>query len=347
MKKAALYLMVLVLCLSLLAVGCDEKSNDTQGEQQEKLTLKFGSVVPQDHTLTKNMEEFAEIIKEKTNGRITIDIYPQAQLGSNREMAEQLQMGTLDMHCVSAAAMSQFSDAFLIFDLPYLFKTDEAAKEVFNGSVGKKISSDLEKANMKTLCIITQGWRHISANKEIRKPEDLKGVKIRILATPVFQEFFAGVGASPTPMAFAEVYSGLQQGVIDAQENPFEMIKKMHFEEVQDYVMTDGHVYDAVLFNISMKTWNKLSPEDQAIFEEAAKVIVEQNFKATRETNSNIKESYIEKGKPKIIKLTHDEIMAFRKVAQPVYDKFASVIGEDLIKEVEDYQKDMKYERNY
>ena len=226
MKKLSFCLLVLMIAsvaFMLSAASAAETSDPTQGE---KVTIKIAHVsqagVPIDVASLKLGEE----LNKKTGGRITVQVFPASALGNNTELLEQLQMGTLEMAISSVAFLGAFTDSTKLLDLPYLFESDAAAEEVLDGPVGQKIFAQLEPAGFKGVAWLATGWRHVTSNKEVRKPEDLKGQKIRVMENQMHIDHFNALGASAVPMAFSELYTALQNKTMDAEENPFANIRK-------------------------------------------------------------------------------------------------------------------------
>ena len=252
-------------------------------------------------------------------------------------MMEQLQFGSLDMMAPSVAALSGFTPSTAIFDLPYLFKNEAAAEEVLDGPLGDTVGKALEPQGFYLLGWMTQSWRHLTCNKEVTKPADVAGIKIRTMDSKYHMAHFNTLGASAIPMAMSELYTALQQGTIDAQENPYTNIVNSRFYEVQKYVVETGHIYDACPLIISTLTWKRLDDNQKKIIKEAAAEAVNWERKEVKKDDDLFREQ-VKKSGTTVIVLTPEQRAEFRKAAQPVYDEFVKEQGQagaDAVKSVE------------
>ncbi|KKM09118.1 hypothetical protein SY88_20460 [Clostridiales bacterium PH28_bin88] len=346
MRKKGFVLFVIALLMVSLLAGCGGKQEQPSGKDQgsapeaKPVTLRLGHVVQEKTALHKGALKLAEEVKAKSNGQIIIEVYPASALGGNRELIESVQSGAVDMALPAMAILSGFTNnKTAIFDLPYLWKNESAAEKVLDGPIGQSIFDEVKKSGILGLAYWTQGWRHVTNDKKpIRKPEDLKGMKIRTMENPLHMAHFNTLGASAVPMAFSEVYTSLQQKVIDGQENPYVNIVSMGFYEVQRYITETGHIYDPVPLLMSEITWKKLSPEQQKIIADTVKEITNYERELSRQDAVEYKKQILATGKNEIIELTPEERQAFRDAAQPVYDSFQD---KELLQKVLDAQKDM------
>lgn len=294
----------------------------------DAVTLRLGHVVADESSLDKGLDQFAELVKEKSGGSVVVEVYPNSALGDNTSMAEQLQLGSLDMMAPSVAALSGFTKSTAVFDLPYLFKNEGAAEEVLDGDIGKEIGESLEPSGFHVLSWMTQSWRHVTCNKEVHKPTDMAGMKIRTMDSEYHMAHFNALGASAIPMAFSELYTALQQGTIDAQENPYTNIVNSRFYEVQDYVIETAHIYDACPLIIATSTWDKLTEEQKNAVEAAAKEATtweRAQVMADDEANRKV----VEESGTTIVQITEEERKAFREASQSVYDTFEKAQGQE------------------
>ncbi|GAI05652.1 unnamed protein product, partial [marine sediment metagenome] len=180
-------------------------------------------------------EYFAELVKEKTNGEVEIQVFPSSQLGNQRDLIEGLIFGTLDLTLTSTAVLGNFLPKIAIFDLPFLFRDVKHAYKALD-SIGMEIGKELEPKGIKLLAFFENGVRHLTNNvRPVRAPEDMKGLKIRVMEQKIYIEMMKALGANPTPMAFGELFTALQQGTVDGQENPVSHIWTKRFFEVQKY----------------------------------------------------------------------------------------------------------------
>jgi len=286
------------------------------------------------------MDRFAEVLMERSGGRFNVHVFPNSVLGGNRELIEQLQMGTLEMASPSAAFLGGFTDGTALFDLPFLFDSPEGAFAVFDSEVGRNILDGLLERNLVGLDWYAMGWRNLTANRPIRTPEDMQGLRIRVMENQMHIDHFNALGASATPMAFAEVFTSLQQGVIDAQENPYSQIYTQRFYEVQNYIIETRHIFDPTPLVMSRIWWDNLSPEDQALITEVSAEIVEWQRGIIAEIDNDLKNRMMDS--VTIIELTYEERAAFRAAAQPVYDANVDLIGADVIARVAEIQAELR-----
>lgn len=236
-----------------------------------KTVLKLGTSTQPSHIYNLAAEKFAEIVADKSGGDIEVQVFPAAQLGSERDMVEGLQIGTLEMTLTSTGPMGNFVPQVKLFNLPFLFKDRESCYKVLDGEIGTQISDLFVKVGIRSLGWFENGFRNITNSKvPVEKPADMNGLKIRVMEDDVFILTMKALGASPLPMAFGELYTALEQKTVDAQENPLAVIYSSRFFEVQKYLAMTGHFYSPAVLLISEITWQSLSPEQQKIITDAA-----------------------------------------------------------------------------
>lgn len=233
--------------------------------------IKAGHGTTTGHPTHFALEHFAKLVGERSNGDIKIEVYPDRQLGEEREMVEGLQFGSVDMAVVSTGPLLAFSPDLAVVDLPFLFKDSDHVYRVLDGDVGSELLQTFDSRGIHGLAWWENGWRHLTAKKDISKPQDLSGLKLRTMQNPVHMAAFEKLGASAIPMVWGEVFTSLGQGVIDAQENPITIIYVNALWEVQSHLMLTGHVYGPHVALFSKMKWDSLTPEQQSIISEAAK----------------------------------------------------------------------------
>ncbi len=301
--------------------------------------LRLGHVVQQGSAPDAGSTMFADLVKEKSGGALVVEVFAGGTLGQNRELVEMLQNGALDFTHPTVAVMSGFTDRTKILDLPFLFKDVASAETILTGEIGKSILDSFEDIDLIGLGWYSQGWRQTSANKAIRTPGDFQGIKIRTQDNVFHLAAFNELGASAIPMAFSEVFTGLQQNAIDAQENPYTNIYLNAYYEVQKYVIETRHVYDSIALLMSKRTYDSLSPEHQRIVREAAEQACTFERAFVMEKDEESKQAIIASGKTEIVELTQAEWDAFRAAVKPVYDRYAPEVGEALLKQILDMQQ--------
>jgi tripartite ATP-independent transporter DctP family solute receptor len=234
------------------------------------VTLKLGHIAEPENPYGQGADHFAELVKERSKGEVIIQVYPSSQLGNQRDLVEGLTFGTVDMTLTGTAVLGNFIPEVSVFDLPFLFRDIPHAYKALD-IVGMELCKKGEARGMITLAIWENGVRHMTNNKlPIRRPEDMKGLKMRVMEQPVYIELMKALDASPTPMAMSELYTALQKGVIDGQENPLAHIATKRFYEVQKYLSLSGHTYAPEPMLISAIAWKKLSKEQQELIRKAA-----------------------------------------------------------------------------
>jgi tripartite ATP-independent transporter DctP family solute receptor len=232
--------------------------------------LKLGHIAEPSNPYGQGADHFAQLVKEKSKGDIEIQVFPSSQLGTHKELIEGLIYGTVDMMLAGTAELGTFQPEVGLFDMPFLFKDRASAFKALD-SVGMELGKPLEAKGVKLLGYMENGVRHITNNvRPIKVPADVNGLKIRVQNNKTYIELIKSMGGSPTPMALAELYSAMQAGVVDGQENPSAHIYTKRFYEVQKYASLTGHSYAAEPVLISVSTWKKLKPEQQAIIQAAA-----------------------------------------------------------------------------
>jgi len=235
------------------------------------VTLKLGHIAEPSNPYGMGADHFAELVKKYSNGDIDVQVFPSSQLGNQRDLVEGLTLGTLEMTLTGTAVLGNFAPEVSVFDLPFLFRDPQHAYKALD-TIGMDLCKKyVEPKGMVTLSIWENGIRHMTNNRRpIKTPADMKGLKVRVMEQPVYIELMKSLNASPTPMAMSELYTALQKGVIDGQENPLSQIATKHFYEVQKYVSLTGHTYAPEVVLISSIAWGSLNDEQKGILTKAA-----------------------------------------------------------------------------
>ena len=236
-----------------------------------EMTLKLGHLANEDNIWNKASLKFGEELKALTDGRIEVQVYPNESLGKEMDLINGMQLGTVDM-TITGESLQNWAPMAALLAVPYAYKSLDQMDAIASGEIGDKIKAEIiEKAKIRPIAYFARGPRDLTSNRPIKSPDDLNGLKLRVPNVPLFVDVWKSLGASPTPMAFSEVFTSLQNGTIDAQENPLALIKSASFYEVQKYVNKTEHVRSWIYLTISEITWNKLSDADKAAVMEAAK----------------------------------------------------------------------------
>jgi len=239
MKKRKLLSIILAASLVLVFMtGCG------RGQQDGVFIARAAVSNPPPHPFVLGIEILADLLYERSDGRIRVDVFHSGQLGSDRDIVEGIQFNTIQFGFITSAPLSGFTDAYMIFDLPFLFENIEEARAFTDSEFGLRILASLENDGIIGLGFGENGMRHITnSRRPIHTPADLSGIVIRTMENPMHMDAFRVMGADPTPMAFGELFTALQQGAIDAQENPFVVIHTSRFFEVQRYLSVTNHLY--------------------------------------------------------------------------------------------------------
>lgn len=236
----------------------------------QEVTLKLGHLANEENIWHKAVTRFAEEVNTLTEGRVAVEIYPNESLGKEIDLINGMQLGTADM-TITGESLQNWAPTAALLALPYAYQSLEHMDEVASGEIGQQIEAEIiEKADIRPLTYFARGPRNLSANREITTPADLNGFKLRVPNVPLFVAAWQALGANPTPMAFSEVFTSLQNGTIEGQENPLALFKSGGFYEVQKVVNRTEHVRSWIYLAISERSWDNLSEADQAALMEAA-----------------------------------------------------------------------------
>ena len=284
-----------------------------------------------DHPYGKGADYFAKLVNEKSNGSIEVKVFPSSQLGGQKDLIEGMVFGAVDMALVGTAVLGQFQPQISIFDLPFIFNDRPHAYRSLD-SVGMDLGKELEGRGIKLLGYMENGIRHVTNNvRPIKEPADMEGLKIRVMTNKIFVEMMKSLGASPTPMAFSELYSSMQQGTVDGQENPSAHIFTKRFYEVQKYGSKTAHAYSPEPLIMSMISWAKLNDEQKAIIEEAAKEAIAWQRVVSEEQDNEYWDQIIATGKMEVIDVDRSK---FKAATAPVIEMFAETVGQDNIDKI-------------
>lgn len=259
----------------------------------------------------------ADEIKKRTNGRYEVQVFPASQLGNENQINEALGLGTVDMIYTGVAFAGSIHKPIAITNAPFVLRDYDHWKKYRDSKLFRDISKGYEdKTKHKVVTLTYYGQRHVTANKEIKKPEDMKGMKLRVPPAPLFLMFTKSVGANATPIAFAEVYLALQQGTVDGQENPLPTIMAKKFYEVQSHIMLTGHITESLLSIVGSHVWAKLSDEDKKIFQEVLSQASAKASDAISVSEQKLADEFRKLGKT-VVQVDRD---AFRKAAIPLHN---------------------------
>ena len=294
-------------------------------------TIKVGYIGSDTHPTMQAMKVFAKDVDAGSKGKIKVELYPNAQLGGDRELCEGVQMGTIQMAIPSTSALAGFDKRIQVLDLPYLFTTRKAAFDAVDGELGQKLNTYLSKKGFEVLGYQENGFRHVTNSKRpIKTPADLKGLKIRTMENPMHIAFFKELGANPTPMSWGELYTALQQGTVDAEENPYAMIDDGKFYEVQKYVSETGHVFSYEILIANKKFMDKLPADLRKVVVDAAhKAIMTQRARLEKEEAAF--KAKVTKAGLTANELTPEQKKPFVDATKKVYAQFENELGKEIM----------------
>lgn len=314
-------IMAMAVTLPLVVAGCGTSTQTSSTGTQSTLTLRLADDQPSNYPTVLGDEQFAKLVKARTDGRINIIVYPNAQLGDENTAAQQVQLGAIDFARINASPLADYDKQLGVFNLPYLFSSDQQMWDVLNGPIGTQLLNSLTSAKMVGLTYYDSGARSFYNSKHpVVHPSDLKGMKIRVQQSQMYVALVRALGASPVPMAYGDVYSALQTHVIDGAENNWPSYYSTNHYQVAKYFTEDDHTRTPEVLLASQITWNKLSPADQQIIMQAARDSqaterqawnqLEQKAKQAVEANGNV--------------ITQVNIAEWQKAVQPLYTEYGS-----------------------
>ena len=298
--------------------------------------LKMNISVSQNSHYGVAVDTFAREVEKRTGGRYKVQNFYSGALGAERESIEALQVGTLDLTMTSTGPVPNFVPEVSILDIPFLFRDYAHARAVLDGPIGQDMLQKFPAKGIVALAWGENGFRHMTNSKRpVNVPDDLKGLKMRTMENPVHIQAYKAFGIIPTPMAFTEVFTALQQGTVDGQENPLSVISAAKFEQVQKYMTLTGHVYSPALLLMSKTQWDKLSPADRKAFQDAAKEAVRVNRARVDEDERKAVADLKSKG---MTVAENVDKAKYQAVLAPVYADFGKRFGQDNIDKIKNYK---------
>lgn len=301
----------------------------------EPIVIKFSHVVADSTPKGQGALMFKKLAEERLPGKVKVEVYPNSSLfGDGKEM-EALLLGDVQIIAPSLAKFEQYTKQVQIFDLPFLFDDMAAVDRFQHSPEGQGLLTSMESKGITGLAYWHNGLKQLSANKPLREPKDARGQKFRVQASAVLEEQFKAVRANPRKMSFAEVYQGLQTGVVNGAENPYSNIYSQKMHEVQKYITESNHGLLDYMLITNTKFWNGL-PED--VRSELSKIVAEVTTEVNKQAddlNQGDKQRILDAGTTEIITLTPEQRAAWREAMKPVWKKFEGEIGADLIKAAE------------
>lgn len=304
------------------------------GAQAQERTIKFAFQNQKEHPQAQGAQKFADLVAAKTNGRIAVKLFPGGTLGGDLQTVSALQGGTVEMTVLNAGILSAQAKEFGIYDFPFLFATPQEADAVTDGPFGKKLLDKLAAKNLVGLGYWELGFRNLTNSKKpITKAEDIAGLKIRVIQSPIYIDMFNALGANAVPMPFPELYTAMEQKAVDGQENPFSTILSSKFAEVQKHLTVTRHMYNPQAVIVSKKFWDSLNAADQKAVSEAMAEATTFQRNVSR-TQADVALEDLKKAGMQVTEFSPAELDKLRAKVKPVVEKHSDKVGAETVQEV-------------
>ncbi len=295
--------------------------------------IKFPIVNQIDHPQGIGAKRFADLVEQKSGGKMKVRIYPGGTLGGEQQVASAMQGGTIEAASMAPAQLVGMIKEFVVLDFPFSFANEREADAVLDGPVGRKLMDKLPEKGLIGLGYMEQGYRSITNSKRpITRMEDIQGLKIRTILNPLYLDMLNALGANAVPMPFPELYTALESKAVDGQENPYATAEASKFYEVQKYFSNTRHIYNSQLMLVSKKFWDQLSADERKILQDASNEASVYQRRVSRALSDQSKQNLIKAGM-QINDLAPQEIARMRDKIKPVIDKYSAQVGEPLVKE--------------
>lgn len=331
MKKFLAAILTATMVLGLAACGGGNNAqtggSGSAGNSTGTVTIKLGHGQTEAHPYHLGAAKFAELVDEYTNGTVQVEVYPNATLGAERDMVEGVSMGTVDACITTNAPLTNFNSNFNVFEFPYLFTSLDDAHKVLDSEIGQSLMDELKDSGIVGLAYFENGFRDLTNSKrEVQSVGDLSGLKIRTMESEIHIAAFKAMGANPTPMNWGEVYTALQQGTIDGQENPPMAILDGKIYEVNKYLSKTEHFYSPAELLINADLFNKLSADQQEAVQKAADEACEFQREKAAEFNQSKLDTLADNG----MEIVEVDKASFEEACQSVYEQYQDTYGEKL-----------------
>jgi tripartite ATP-independent transporter DctP family solute receptor len=320
------------LCLGLLALL---PMTAALAQDIKERTIKFAFQNQKGHPQADGAQKFADLVAQKSGNKIQVKLFPGGTLGGDVQTVSALQGGTVEMTVLNAGILSSQVKSFEVFDFPFLFASPEEADAVVDGPFGRALFDKLAEKNLIGLAYWELGFRNLTNSKRpITKVEDIAGLKIRVIQSPIYIDMFNALGAAATPLPFPELYPALEQKAVDGQENPFTLIRTSKLYEVQKHVAVTRHVYNPQAVLIGRKLWDQLSAVEKKLIDEAAdEAATYQRALSRKQSDEALAE--LKKLGMQVTEFSPAEMQRLRDKVQPVIDKHTAAVGPEVVKQVQ------------
>ncbi|NMG42194.1 DctP family TRAP transporter solute-binding subunit [Aromatoleum toluvorans] len=295
-------------------------------------TIKFAFQNNKGHPQEMGAQKFADLVSAKSDNKIKVKLFPGGQLGGDVQTVSAIQGGTIEMTVLNSGILQAQAKEFAIYDFPFLFANPQEVDAVTDGNFGKSLHAKLADKGIIGLAYWELGFRNITNSKHpITRLEDIAGLKLRVIQSPIYVDLFSTLGANPTPLAWPEVYNALEQKAVDGQENPFTVIRAAKLNEVQKHVAVTRHVYNPQSVIISKKLWDAMSADEKKIMSDAAAEATRYQREVSRQQAAEALED-LKKAGMQVTELSAAETQRLRDKVKPVIDKHTASVGEDTVK---------------
>ena len=321
-KKSLVFILCLVVAISLVLVGCGGKKEEPKKAEQKKISIKMSVTTPSESSPWNiGAKKWAELVKERTNGRVEITTFPNEQLSSGNQQKgiEQVAAGVTGASLHSTIIYSVIEPKLAVVSMPWIMPNNAAVDKAMKGAPGEKVKDLIRAKGIEPLAFGENGFRHWTNSKRpLATPDDMKGLNIRVPGMKMYISLFKAMGADPTSMSFSEVFTALQQGTVDGQENPISVIYTTKLNEVQKYMTICNYSYDPIVLGVNKKLWDSIDKDTQAIMKKAAEEAMALNIKLTREDEAKQLDEMKKKGL-QVNVLTPEQIKVFQASVTSVY----------------------------
>lgn len=348
MKKKIISTLLSMAMVTSLLVGCGGSTNDSGSSTQtseateeavegdfDQVSLRLSCNGTDTANDTRTAKLFAEKVNQKSGGKVTVQVFPNDQLGGGN-MSKGLEMlcdGTVDIDIHSTSIISNLDNRLMVCTLPWLFEDYQAAEDAFYGEGGKFIGSVLQEKGLYYLGAVHNGFKAMTNSKHpITKPEDLKGLKMRIPGGEFFSAFYEAFGASPQAMSWSEVFTALQQGTIDGHDNSLSTINSNNVQEVQKYISVSRHTYEAFTFMANAKKFDALSADTQNLIKECVEEATKEMNQEIANSEEEIKEKFVNENGCEVYEFTEEDTAVFKEVVAPLVEEYKGIYGEEACK---------------
>lgn len=332
MKKSFALLLVFAMTLALTACsGTTTEDPAGSGTAEDPIIFVCAHTNPEENVTHQAMVRFEEYVEERTGGRVDVQIYPNGQLGGERECVEAVELGSVQMTTPTASVMSAYDEKYNLMELPFLFEDYDAVYEAYDGELGAIYNEWMEEHNLLNMGFFCGGFRGINNSaRTVRVPADLEGLKMRCIESEMFLEMFRLLGTNPTPMNFNEIYTGLEQGTIDGQDNPATLTYTSKFYEAAKYYTATNHVALCVPVVVQKSFYESLDEDIRTVMDEAFAIMVEELREDKLEEEQRAITTMQEEGVEYTV-LTEDEMQQFKDAVTPIYDTYREIVGDEIM----------------